>query len=98
MAYLLQTWKAGDTFEPGNPFQLSRPNYSPVDMGYVNQYWNAQPTTASLKGALGNIDPTSSSDLFWVLMLAGAGFAGGYYFRHKHLPLFGGAKRRRRSR
>lgn len=50
--YQLSTWEQTPTFDPYNPNQAIVERYTALPGGYGSFYWNKQPTTSTLSGAL----------------------------------------------
>jgi hypothetical protein len=50
--HMLSTWEQSPTFDPTNPNQQVVERYTALPGGYGSFYWNRQPNTSVLGGAL----------------------------------------------
>jgi hypothetical protein len=96
----LSTWEQSPTFDPYNPNQKIVEAYTPLPGGYGSFYWNRQPNTSVLGGALRGLNGGFSGLPLpaQVLIVGGLAAVIGFYGMKKIGPKVGlsGSRRRRR--
>lgn len=80
MASMISTWEQSAVYDPTNPHQIQKVQYAQIPGGYASYYYNRVPTTATLKGALGDVlDPSTWSPTFQMLAVGLLSAVAGFY-------------------